>query len=66
VNCLDQARNGRSAARQIRAQARAGVLTEKELFRLLDRVDEGFEQMMGPDPAPKNLPPFHVLNGGHA
>jgi hypothetical protein len=47
MTSLDKARQGRSAARQIRSQARAGVLTGPELFRLLDKVDAGFEQMMG-------------------
>ncbi|MFN3513427.1 MAG: hypothetical protein ACK41C_10300 [Phenylobacterium sp.] len=64
MNSLDQVRNARSAARQIRSQARAGVLTPGELYRLLDAVEAGFDQVMGQDAAPADLPPFHVINGG--
>ncbi|HEY3696508.1 hypothetical protein [Phenylobacterium sp.] len=52
MTSLDQARQGRSAARQIRNQAQAGVLTARELYRLLDKVDAGFEQMLGMAPFP--------------
>ncbi len=69
MTSLDKARQGRSAARQIRAQARAGVLTPAELTRLLDKVDAGFEQMMGqtepPPPAARGFAPV-VHDGGRA
>jgi len=51
LTSLDQARQGKSAARQIRIAAQAGVLTGPELFRLLDKVDAGFAQML-PEAAP--------------
>jgi hypothetical protein len=69
MNTLDIARNGRSAARQIRAQMRAGVLTNAELERLLAKVEEGFEQMMGPHPLDAPAPAvrvLHVYDGGRA
>jgi hypothetical protein len=58
MNTLDIARNGRSAARQIRAQFKAGVLTPHELERLLNAVDAGFAQMMGP--LPSDAPPVRA------
>jgi hypothetical protein len=59
MTSLDIARQGRAAARQIRQQAAAGVLTDRELNRLLDKIDAGFNQMMGPPEggaAPADLP----------
>jgi hypothetical protein len=66
VNTLDIARQGKSAARQIRAQMSAGVLTDAELDRLLKKVEAGFEQMI---PAGQGTPPearaaFTVIPGG--
>ena len=67
MNTLDIARQGKSAARQIRAQMQAGVLTQAELDRLLAKVEAGFEQMMPEQAAP---PPrrdaFSVVRGGLA
>ena len=40
MNSLDTARQGKSAARQIRAQMQAGVLSAPELDRLLAKVSE--------------------------
>lgn len=61
---LDKARQGASAARQIRAQMRAGVLTQPELDRLMKQVEAGFEQMMGPAPVlPRPRTPFTVIRG---
>lgn len=51
MNSLDIARQGKSAARQIRAQMTAGVLTQPELDRLMRKVEAGYEQMM-PAPLP--------------
>lgn len=70
MNSLDIARQGRSAARQIRSQLRAGVLTPRELDRLLIKVEDGFEQMMG-EPAPPPIPAdlrgaLTLLPGGRA
>jgi len=71
MNTLDIARNGRNAARQIRAQMREGVLTQPELDRLLTAVEAGFDQMMGPHPLDSStlLPApavrlAHVYEGG--
>lgn len=55
MNSLDTARQGKSAARQIRAQMNAGVLTEGELDRLMRKVEAGYEQML---PAP--LSPMQI------
>ncbi|MDZ4376178.1 MAG: hypothetical protein U1C74_32755 [Phenylobacterium sp.] len=78
MTSLDQARQGRSAARQIRVQAKAGVLTGPELFRLLEKVDAGFAQMMGDDAAqaggaqappespPRRGPDLTILDGGRS
>jgi len=63
MNTLDIARNGRSAARQIRAQMKAGVLTDRELERLLDKVEQGFDQMMGRATRPEP-PPMVLVRGG--
>lgn len=63
MNTLDLARQGKSAARQIRAQMEAGVLTQPELDRLLAKVEAGFEQMMPTPPAPRR-DPFTVVRGG--
>jgi len=52
MTSLDKARKGRSAIRQIQSQCRAGVLTPRELDRLLKVAEEGFDQMMGDEPAP--------------
>lgn len=52
MTALDKARQGRSAARQIRQQMAAGVLTDRELDRLMRKVEEGFSQMMGEEPPP--------------
>lgn len=51
MTSLDTARQGKSAARQIRSQMNAGVLTQGELDRLLRKVEAGFEEMM-PSPPP--------------
>lgn len=57
MNSLNIARQGRSAIRQIRILAREGVLTPRELDRLLVKAEEGFDQMMGEsEPAPA-IPP---------
>jgi len=65
MNTLDIARQGKSAARQIRAQMQAGVLTQPELDRLLAKVEAGFEQMMPEPPAPPpRRDPFTVVRGG--
>jgi len=64
MNTLDIARNGRSAARQIRAQMDAGVLTQAELTRLLAAVEAGFDQMIGGVPARPAPPPMVVIQGG--
>jgi hypothetical protein len=40
---LDPTRNARSCARQIRLQARAGVLTPRELDRLLSKIEDDLE-----------------------
>ena len=64
MNTLDIARNGKSAARQIRSQARAGVLTGSELYRLLDAVDAGFEQMMPSEGRQQMKGEFSVIDGG--
>lgn len=66
MNSLDLARQGKSAARQIRSQMNAGVLTAAELDRLLAKVEAGFDQMVpGPDFAPTartlTPPKGHVL-----
>lgn len=55
MTSLDKARQGKSAARQIRSMMRAGCLTDRELDRLLTKVEDGFEQMVpaAPPPAPK-------------
>ena len=46
MTSLDIARQGYSAARQIRAQMNANVLTPGELDRLMRKVEAGFAQMM--------------------
>lgn len=66
MNSLDIARQGKSAARQLRAQARAGVLTDREFDRLMAKVEAGFEQMI---PTPSSIAPaveasFRVIDGG--
>ena len=66
MTSLDAARQGRAAVRQLRALMRTGTINQRDLDRLLGKIEAGFEQMMGEDPIPSNLPPFHVLNGGRA
>lgn len=64
----------RDAARQIRIQAKAGVLTGAELTRLLDKVDAGIGFMLDeeerPAPAiPEGVRPagkLTVLDGGRS
>lgn len=51
MNTLDTARQGKSAARQIRSQMNAGVLTQAELDRLLRKVEAGYEELL-----PRSLP----------
>lgn len=46
MNTLDKARQGKSAARQIRAQMTTGVLTQAELDRLLRKVEAGYEELL--------------------
>jgi hypothetical protein len=47
MTSLDLARQGKSAARQLRAMMNAKVIiTDRELDRLLSKIEEGFEQMM--------------------
>lgn len=55
MNTLDKARQGKSAARQIRAQMTTGVLTQAELDRLLRKVEAGYEELL---PAP--MPPLEI------
>lgn len=58
MNSLDTARQGKSAARQIRAQMKAGVLTAAELDRLLRKVEAGYEELL---PAPLAPPEIEAL-----
>lgn len=51
MNTLDKARQGKSAARQIRAQMSSGTLTQPELDRLLRKVEAGYEELL-PAPMP--------------
>lgn len=60
MNTLETARQGKSAARQIRAQMNAGVLTQPELDRLMRKVEAGFEQML---PSPPPILETHQLRG---
>lgn len=53
MNSLNVARQGKSAARQIKAQMDSGVLTQPELARLMKKVIAGFEEMV---PAAMPLP----------
>jgi hypothetical protein len=70
MTSLDIARQGKSAARQIRAQMNAKVLTAGELDRLLRKVEAGYEQLL-PSPLPileaQELPThkgrFEVIQG---
>ncbi|CAN5612559.1 hypothetical protein BH10PSE5_BH10PSE5_01540 [soil metagenome] len=55
MNTLDKARQGKSAARQIRAQMNSGVLTMAELDRLMRKVEGGFEELL-----PAALPPMQI------
>ncbi|MFD3263357.1 hypothetical protein [Phenylobacterium ferrooxidans] len=55
MDSLDTARQGKSAARQIRAQINSNTLTPGELDRLLRKVEAGYEVLL---PAP--LPPMEV------
>lgn len=55
MNTLDKARQGKSAARQIRAQMNSHTLTPSELDRLLRKVEAGYEELL---PAP--LPPLEI------
>lgn len=56
MTSLDIARQGKAAARQLRAQARAGVLSKSEFSRLLDKIEAGFEQMMPSEEPTQPLP----------
>lgn len=60
MTSLDTARQGKSAARQIRSQMNAGVLTQPELDRLLRKVEAGFEEMM---PSRSPVLEAHQLGG---
>lgn len=52
MNSLNIIRQGKSAARQIRAQVEAGVLTDAEFARLIKKVLDGFEQALEEPPEP--------------
>lgn len=55
MNTFHPGFEARSAVRQIRIQAAAGVLTGPELSRLLDKAEAGIEHMLE-EPAPEPLP----------
>lgn len=55
MNTFHPGFEARSAVRQIRSLARAGVLTGAELDRLLAKAEAGIEHMLE-DPAPEPLP----------
>ncbi|MFN3523917.1 MAG: hypothetical protein ACK4YQ_16850 [Phenylobacterium sp.] len=66
---LDPTRNARSCARQIRSKARAGVLTPRELDRLLSKIEddlETIEAVLTPTPPPILEGRFEVLDGGRS
>ena len=63
MTSLDKARQGKSAARQIRSLARTNCLTGPELIRLLDVVDAGFEQMMPSEGRQALKGAFTVIDG---
>lgn len=46
MTSLNIARQGKSAARQIRAQMNVRVLTQGELDRLLRKIEAGFEALL--------------------
>ena len=52
MNTLDKARQGKSAARQIRVLMNSGSLIQADLDRLLKKVEEGYEELL-PAPLPR-------------
>lgn len=66
-NCLVKARLGRSAARQLNAMRVNDVpITGEELARLLRRIEDGFDAVLGvaPPPPEPTRGPFTVVRGG--
>lgn len=74
MNTLSTLRNGKNALRQLRAQARAGVLSPREFDRLLSVAEEAFAEVI-PDLSSAGAAileasqvagrgPFTVIDGG--
>ncbi len=56
MNTLNTIRQGYSAARQIRAQMKAGVLSEAELERLMKKIEAAFDEVI-----PYRDPPLETV-----
>lgn len=72
MNTFHPGFEARSAVRQIRSLARAGVLTGAELDRLLAKAEAGIEHMLE-EPSPEPLPAgvqsasaLRMLDGGRS
>jgi len=76
MNILSTLRNGKNALVQLRAQARAGVLSPREFDRLLSVAEEAFAEVI-PDYTPAGAAileagqvsgrgPFTIIDGGRA
>lgn len=65
-NCLDKARLGRNAARQLEQMAVNRLpITDVEMKRLVKRIQEGFDAVLGaaPPPPPVTRNAFTVVRG---
>lgn len=56
MTSLDLARQGRHAARHLRIRLETHTLTTQDMVRLLDKIDAGFDQMLGPSEPAGPLP----------
>jgi hypothetical protein len=65
TDLLTVVRTARASAKYLRQLCDTGCLTATEANRLLTRIDEGFDAVMGkPDEEPRA--PFAVIEGGRA